>query len=113
MLGRILNILGWIGTALVIGAVGVRFARPELQQVWYGLAVAGLVCVLLYLLSQWREIAGTFTRRQARYGALAVASALIVLGILVAINYIAARQNKRWDLTANKAFSLSDQTVKV
>ena len=80
MLGRILNILGWIGTGLVIAAVGVRFARPELQQVWYGLAVAGLVCVLLYLLSQWREIAGTFTRRQARYGALSVASALIVLG---------------------------------
>ena len=64
MLGRILNILGWIGTALVIAAVGVRFARPELQQVWYGLAVAGLVCVLLYLASQWREIGGTFTRRE-------------------------------------------------
>ncbi len=38
---------------------------------------------------------------------------LIVLGILIAINYIGARQNKRWDLTANKQFSLSDQSRSV
>ena len=31
----------------------------------------------------------------------------------IAVNYIGARQNKRWDLTANKAFSLSDQTRNV
>ena len=36
-----------------------------------------------------------------------------MLGILVAINYIGARQNKRWDLTANKQFSLSDQSRNV
>ena len=33
-----------------------------------------------------------------------------VLGILIAINYIGSKQNKRWDLTANKQFSLSDQS---
>ena len=38
---------------------------------------------------------------------------LVVLGILIAINYIGARQNKRWDLTANKQFSLSDQSKNV
>jgi ABC-type uncharacterized transport system involved in gliding motility auxiliary subunit len=37
-------------------------------------------------------------------------SVLVVLAILVAINYIGAKQNKRWDLTTNKQFSLSDQT---
>ena len=51
-----------------------------------------------------------FARRQARYGALTGVSVLVVLGILIAINYIGARQNKRWDLTTNKQFSLSDQT---
>ena len=40
-------------------------------------------------------------------------SVLVVLGILVAVNYIGARQNKRWDLTANKQFSLSDQSRNV
>ena len=62
---------------------------------------------------QWREIAHVFRGRQARYGTLATVSVLVVLGILIAVNYIGARQNKRWDLTANKAFSLSDQTRNV
>ena len=57
--------------------------------------------------------ATVFSRRQARYGTLAATSVLVVLGILVAINYIGARQNKRWDLTANKQFSLSDQSRNV
>jgi ABC-type uncharacterized transport system involved in gliding motility auxiliary subunit len=65
------------------------------------------------MLSQWREILHAFSGRQARYGTLTGFSVLVVLGILVAINYIGARQNKRWDLTANKQFSLSDQTRNV
>src|SRR5262249_33065762 len=60
-----------------------------------------------------REIAAFYARRQARYGTLSLTSVLVVLGILVAVNYIAGRQNKRWDLTTNKQFSLSDQSRNV
>ena len=77
------------------------------------LLYAGLVCLLIYVLGQWRDIAKSFSSRQARYGTLTGVSVLVVLGILVAINYIGARQNKRWDLTANQQFSLSDQTRNV
>src|SRR4029077_8126412 len=73
----------------------------------------GLVCVLAYTLAQWREIGNIFSRRQTRYGTLAATSVLVVLGILVAINFIGAKQNKRWDLTTNKQFSLSDQSRNV
>ena len=45
-----------------------------------------------------------------RRGTLAATSVLVVLGILVAVNYIGKQQNKRWDLTENKQFSLSDQS---
>ena len=69
--------------------------------------------MLAYTLGQWREIASVFSRRQARYGTLTGVSVLVVLGILVAINYIGSRQNKRWDLTANKQFGLSDQSRNV
>jgi ABC-type uncharacterized transport system involved in gliding motility auxiliary subunit len=94
-------------------AVGIRFGLPAKEQYAYYLAWAGLICVLAYTLSQWREIAKMFSRRQAKYGTLAGVSILVVLGILVAINYIGAKQNKRWDLTANKQFSLSDQSRNV
>lgn len=113
MVNRILSIIGWIGTALVFVAVAIRFGYPAKEQWAYYLAWAGLVCVLLYTLGQWREIARMFSGRQARYGTLAATSVLVVLGILIAINYIGAKQNKRWDLTANKQFSLSDQSRNV
>ncbi len=115
MVNRILNIVGWIGMALVLVAVAVSRvpAFDKYGQYASPLAIAGLVCVLAYSASQWREFAKMFSRRQARYGTLAATSILVVLGILVAINYIGAKQNKRWDLTANKQFSLSDQSRNV
>src|SRR5262245_5157769 len=121
MANRILNWVGWLGMGLVLVAlairigsrVGVRAIGVRAEQFAFYLALAGLVCVLAYALSQWREIAKLFARRQARYGTLAGVSILVVLGILVAINYIGSKQNKRWDLTANKQFSLSDQTRNV
>jgi len=112
MLKRLLGLLGWLGVALVFASVAIRNLRPEWGW-WYGLAIAGLVCVLLYVLSQWREIARDFSGRQARYGTLAAASVLVVLCILAAINYLAERHNKRWDLTAASQYTLSDQTKKV
>jgi ABC-type uncharacterized transport system involved in gliding motility auxiliary subunit len=113
MFYRIANILGWAGVALVFAAVALRFIKPELIRVWQGLAIGGLVCILIYVLSQWREIVAALTRRQARYGTLALISVVTVLAILVGINYIASRQNKRWDLTSSQQFTLSDQTRKV
>jgi ABC-type uncharacterized transport system involved in gliding motility auxiliary subunit len=113
MLQRILNIVGWLGTALVFGAVAVRLLRPEWDQYAVYAAWSGLACVLLYAAGQWREVLAFFTRRQARYGAIATASVFVILGIVIAINYLSAKQNKRWDLTENQQFSLSEQTVKV
>ena len=113
MVNRILSLVGWLGTAMVFVAVAIRFGMPAKEQYAYYLAWAGLICVLAYTLGQWREIAKVFARRQTRYGTLAATSILVVLGILVAINYIGSRQNKRWDLTANKQFSLSDQSKNV
>jgi len=113
MVNRILSLVGWLGTALVFVAAAIKFGFPAKEQYAFYLAWAGLVCVLAYTLGQWREIAKVFSGRQARYGTLTGTSVLVVLGILIAINYIGAKQNKRWDLTANKQFSLSDQTKNV
>jgi gliding motility-associatede transport system auxiliary component len=110
---RALNILGWIGTAIVFAAVAVRFLKPEWNQYAVYAAWAGLALVVLYTLGQWREIAAYFQKRNARYAAMASVSVLVVIGLLVAVNYLSNRRNKRWDLTSNKQYSLSDQSVKL
>lgn len=113
MFKKIGGFIGWLGTVLVFAAVAVRFLRPAWSQYAYWAAWAGLVSILIYTLSQWQDIAASFRRRQTRLGTLTAVSVLVVLGILVAINYIGARQNKRWDLTAGSEFTLSDQTTNV
>ena len=113
MLKQIGSAIGWVGTALVFGALAVRFVRPEWNQYAYYGALAGLACVLVYMATQWREIGDSFSRRQTRMGTIAGTTVVVVLALLVAVNYLASRRNKRWDLTANQQFSLSDQTRQI
>lgn len=113
MINRILSAIGWIGTALVFGAVAIRFLRPEWNQYATWAAWAGLVAILVYMAGQWREIGEAYGRRQMRYGTLSIVSILVVLAVLTAVNYLAVRQSKRWDLTANQTYSLSEQSLKV
>ena len=51
--------------------------------------------------------------RQTRYGAYLFTYLLVIIAILGATNWLANRHNKSFDSTANKRFSLSEQTAKV
>jgi ABC-type uncharacterized transport system involved in gliding motility auxiliary subunit len=113
MLKRIAGILGWVGTAFVVVAVYLWRARPDLPQYRIYAAWAGLVLVLIYLASQWKETAQSMSRRQTRLSTIALSSVVVVLALLVALNYLSTRRNKRWDLTANQAYSLAPQTKQI
>ena len=56
MLKKTGGIIGWVGTVLVFAAVAIRFLKPEWDRYAYWGAWAGLVCVLIYTLSQWRDM---------------------------------------------------------
>src|SRR6476646_3273952 len=113
MVNRIIGMVFWLGVAALLAATGIKYGTQGKEQYVSYLLYAGLVCLLIYVLGQWRDIVKSFSSPQGRYGSLAGVSVLGVLGIPVAINYIGPRQNKRWDLTANQQFSLSDQTKNV
>src|SRR5215471_11045095 len=51
--------------------------------------------------------------RQAKYGAYVGTYLLVILGVLIAVNFLANRYDKSIDTTANKQFSLSEQTEKI
>jgi ABC-type uncharacterized transport system involved in gliding motility auxiliary subunit len=113
MATKIAAILGWLGTALVVVALGLWYVKPEWEEYRRYIAWAGLATILVYLVAQWRESQQGQNSRQARLGALSVVSIVAVLALLAGLNYLGVRQNKRWDLTANQVFSLSEQTLKV
>jgi len=113
MLNTIFGVIGWVGTVLVFAGVAIRLFHPQWDQYAYYAAVAGLVCVVVYTLSQWRDIVRSFGKREARYSAMTAVSVLAVLAILVGLNYLVIRRDKQWDLTATKSFTLADETTKV
>ncbi len=51
--------------------------------------------------------------RQTRYAAYVTVYIVVVVAILVVANFLANRYNKSFDSTANKRYSLSDQTKKI
>ena len=51
--------------------------------------------------------------RQTRYGAYLGIYVLVILAVLGAVNYLANQNDKTLDSTANKRYTLSDQTKKV
>src|SRR5262245_31255906 len=111
---KIFSARSWVGVGLVAAGVLTRqFGPPEYDRYARYAAFAGLALVVLYVGSQWREIAASFRKRNTRLGTIASISVLIVLGLLVFANLISNRYNKRWDLTENKQYSLSDQSVKL
>ena len=113
MLKQVVGVIGWVGTALVFGAVAIRFMRPEWMQYGTYMTWAGLVCIIVYMLGQWRDVVTFYGTRQARYGTVSIVGILVAIGIFAAVNYLGVRQTKRWDLTENQAYSLSDQSVRI
>jgi len=72
----------------------------------------GGALVLLHLLLKWEDIVIAIGGRQMMYGAFSLVLIAAVLGILVGVNWYVARHGKRWDVTKNQRYSLSDATKK-
>ena len=80
--------------------------------VWVNLA-GGIFAIILWVTSSRSELSAITTGRSARYGANAVIYSIAFIGLLVAINYISSLHHTRLDLTTEKVYSLSSQSVNV
>jgi ABC-type uncharacterized transport system involved in gliding motility auxiliary subunit len=103
-----------LGLALGLGAfawslVGARPLPGGLRS-WL---IAALALVLVHFILRWEDISRGLGLRQLKYGMNTAILVLVVLGILGAVNYLVDRHSKRFDLTENQRYSLSDQTRKV
>jgi ABC-type uncharacterized transport system involved in gliding motility auxiliary subunit len=75
--------------------------------------VLGVLAIVLWATSS-RETLGTLMgQRATRYGANALVYSIAFVALLIAVNYILALHHRRFDLTSERVFSLSPQSVKV
>lgn len=110
---RLIDFLAPLGLLVILGSQGWAMAGRTLpgQERYY--VIGGAALVLLHLLLRFEALVAFIGRRQLRYGGNAFLFILGVLAILAGLNWIAFRNPKRWDLTKNQRYSLSDQTRKV
>jgi ABC-type uncharacterized transport system involved in gliding motility auxiliary subunit len=108
--GRSTSLFGlWGLVLLAFGAVAYLFTPAASLYVFTHVGL-GFLLVVLYLTASRDSLTSVLGERSTKYGANAVVYSLIFLAILVAVNYLANRHSKRWDLTAQSVFSLSTQS---
>ncbi len=73
----------------------------------------GLVLLIAFVVLRFQAIKTGLSSRSAKFGSNAALMTLLLLGILIVVNIFAARFSYRYDATAAKVFSLSEQTRKV
>jgi gliding motility-associatede transport system auxiliary component len=103
-------ILALVGVLIFLGAYVVMGVTSVGGYIALGLSVVALI-IYIYLRPQ--EVVSGLKSRQARYGGNTLLMSLIFIAILVAINFLSMRRYKRWDLTAEKQFSLAPESAEI
>jgi ABC-type uncharacterized transport system involved in gliding motility auxiliary subunit len=102
-----------LGFAALISC-GIRYSyQGELLLFSKILLAAGGVLVIASVVLGFRELVEFFSRRSSKLGTNTLILGLAVLAILGLLNFVGYRHHKRFDLTAEKLFTLSDQTKKI
>jgi len=102
-----------VGAAAIIGGY-VRYSyQNELLLVSKILLIGGGVLLLAAIVLGFEGIVKYFSRRSSQLGTNTTVLALAVLVILGLVNFVSYRHHKRFDLTTEKLYTLSDQTKKV
>ena len=103
----------WFGGAFFL-AGGIRISmHNEITTADKGILICGIFLLVVALVGGFRDVVAFFTSRGGRMGTNSLAMVLAVLVILGGINFLGAKHSKRWDLTPEHLYTLSDETKKV
>lgn len=105
IIGIIFLLFATLGYVLTAGGFARLFSGVNL--------LAGVIALAGWLVSSRGSIGTMAGARTTRYGTNAAIYSLAFLGVLVAVNYLSVRYHRQFDLTAQNAFSLSPQSIKV
>ncbi len=103
----------WLGVILLVAALVDSSIKKGPTWLPVVLLSAGVVLILLYALLRPDEVRKVLTGRSARYGSNAVVLSVAVLGILFFLDVLGIKYHKRFDLTQNKQYTLSQETIQI
>ncbi len=110
---ELLKTVGWLGGAVLLAGLIRWQLEGELR--WFSIVLlgAGGVMFLAAVVLNFRAIADYFRKRPTRLGTNTLVLAAAVLVILGILNFLGYRYHKRFDLTEQKLYTLSEQTKQI
>jgi len=105
------RIAGAIGLVTLLGSVYTYFVVIAVPWFAGAQALVGAALIAVYFASNYAQLGQFASSRSSFFMVSAALMTVLVTGALVAVNYIAAKRDKSWDLTNKKIYSLAPQTV--
>src|SRR5581483_3839201 len=101
------------GLALLFGGIIAALVLDTTN--WWNITVMslGLLGLLLFLSANLTEVKAAGKKRGTVVRANLTLIAIAMAGIIVGLNYVVSRHPLRYDLTSNKIYTLSDQTLEI
>ena len=101
-----------ISAMIFLGTVVTRFVLQQwIPQLWYPIAGSGLLLLAIVVID-FKLFAEFFTMRTTKHGMNMGVMILLCVALLVAINFIAVKKDKRFDWTKEGLNSLAEQSIK-
>jgi len=105
--------IGTLAVAMVIAGYLRYSIQGEFLPFSKGLLIGGGVALLVAVVVGFQGIITFFSKRSAQQGANTSILAIAVIAILAVANFVGYRHHKRFDLTTEKLYTLSDQTRQI
>lgn len=106
-------ILGAVGALMVISTVLMRLGPGVTGGVWTWSGAIGAILLVAFLWLDRESVSETAVSRSARYSSGAVLLVTVALGLMIALNVLSERFDKRWDVTSSGRHTLADQTLQI
>ena len=110
---RLAPALGALGGVLAITGLLLHVLLPESDWIVTACEILALVCLGIFLTVHFQSIKTFSARRSTRLGFNSILSVILALGIVVIVNFLAARHAPQWDLSETQHFTLTRQTYQV
>src|ERR1700691_2308672 len=105
--------IGTMGVAMLIAGYLRYSIQGELLTFSKDVLILGALFVLASLAIGFKFIVRFFSKRSSQLGTNTTILTLAVIAILGFVNFLGRQHHKRFDLTSEKLFTLSDQTDKI
>jgi ABC-type uncharacterized transport system involved in gliding motility auxiliary subunit len=105
------KLLGAIGLILLLSSPFTFLITSQSSWLALGKLLVGVTFIGVFFATNVAQLGQFASRKSTFFFVSAAVTGVVLLALLSALNYIAAKKNVTWDLTKKKIYTLSPQTV--